>query len=231
MMMIPEAWKNDQNMDPNRQALYEYFLALMEPWDGPALVSFTNGHYLGATLDCNGLHPGHFYVTHSGMAKRQKITLQEIFDSLPESERVPEPIIRSVKVERSDDVIENIGVHGLLSPFKTFGYTVEALEMLLLPMTKDGSEVLGSMGNDAPLVVMSTQPKIIFEYFKQMFSQVTNPPIVLIREAIVTSMECMIGPKVDLTETSEKLENINLSLLLWPAAEIHLEAAQHCIQK
>ncbi|XP_057856392.2 glutamate synthase 1 [NADH], chloroplastic isoform X2 [Cryptomeria japonica] len=261
MMMIPEAWQNDQNMDPDRRALYEYFSALMEPWDGPALVAFTDGRYLGATLDRNGLRPGRFYVTHSGRVimasevgvvdipyedvcqkgrlnpgmmllvdfdkhvivddealkkqfsglrpygewlKRQKITLKEIVDSLPESERVPEPIIGSMKVDGSDNTMENMGIHGLLSPLKAYGYTIEALEMLLLPMAKDGTEALGSMGNDAPLAVMSTRPKIIFEYFKQMFAQVTNPPIDPIREAIVTSMECMIGPEGDLTETSEK---------------------------
>eukprot|EP01018_Ginkgo_biloba_P023041 Gb_24796 [translate_table: standard] len=261
MMMIPEAWQNDKNMDPDRRALYEYFSALMEPWDGPALVSFTDGHYLGATLDRNGLRPGRFYVTHSGRVimasevgvvdippedvcqkgrlnpgmmllvdfekhvvvddealkkqysmsrpyaewlRRQKITLKDIVDSVPEAERAPAPVIGSVKVNSFDDTMENMGIHGLLSPLKAYGYTVEALEMLLLPMAKDGTEALGSMGNDAPLAVMSNRPKIIFEYFKQMFAQVTNPPIDPIREAIVTSMECMIGPEGDLTETSEK---------------------------
>lgn len=261
MMMIPEAWQNDKTMDPDRRSLYEYFSALMEPWDGPALVAFTDGHYLGATLDRNGLRPGRFYVTYSGRVimasevgvveippedvcqkgrlnpgmmllvdfekhvivddqalkkhystsrpysewiKRQKITLKDVVYSVPEAEREPEQIIGSVKVDGSDDSMENMGIYGLLSPLKAYGYTVESLEMLLLPMAKDGIESLGSMGNDAPLAVMSNRPKIIFEYFKQMFAQVTNPPIDPIREAIVTSMECMIGPEGDLTETSEK---------------------------
>lgn len=261
MMMIPEAWQNDKNMDPDRRALYEYFSALMEPWDGPALIAFTDGRYLGATLDRNGLRPGRFYVTYSGRVimasevgvvdippedvcqkgrlspgmmllvdfekhgivddealkkiyslsrpysewiRRQKITLKDIASSVLEAERVPEQVIGSVKVDGSDDTIENMGIYGLLSPLKAYGYTVEALEMLLLPMAKYGTESLGSMGNDTPLAVMSNRPKIIFEYFKQMFAQVTNPPIDPIREAIVTSMECMIGPEGDLTETSEK---------------------------
>ncbi|XP_059428509.1 glutamate synthase [NADH], amyloplastic isoform X2 [Corylus avellana] len=261
MMMIPEAWQNDKNMDPNRKALYEYFSALMEPWDGPALISFTDGRYLGATLDRNGLRPGRFYITHSGRVimasevgvvdippedvyrkgrlnpgmmllvdfenhivvddealkqqyslarpygewlKRQKIELKDIVDSVRESERVPPPLAGVIPASSDDDNMENVGIHGLLAPLKAFGYTVEALEMLLLPMAKDGVEALGSMGNDTPLAVMSNREKLTFEYFKQMFAQVTNPPIDPIREKIVTSMECMIGPEGDLTETTEE---------------------------
>ncbi|KHN23377.1 Glutamate synthase [NADH], amyloplastic [Glycine soja] len=260
MMMIPEAWQNDKNMDPQRKAFYEYFSALMEPWDGPALISFTDGHYLGATLDRNGLRPGRFYVTHSGRVvmasevgvvdipvedvsrkgrlnpgmmllvdfekhivvnddalkeqyslarpygewlKKQKLELKDIVDSVHESERVP-PSITGVVPASGDDVdMENMGINGLLVPLKAFGYTVECLEMLLLPMAKDGTEALGSMGNDAPLAVMSNREKLTFEYFKQMFAQVTNPPIDPIREKIVTSTECMVGPEGDLTEITE----------------------------
>ncbi|KAK9291820.1 hypothetical protein L1049_019770 [Liquidambar formosana] len=261
MMMIPEAWQNDKNMDPHRKALYEYFSALMEPWDGPALISFTDGRYLGATLDRNGLRPGRFYITHSGRVimasevgvvdippedvsrkgrlnpgmmllvdfekhivvddealkqqyslarpygewlKRQKIELKDIIESVHESDRVPPTIAGVVPASNNDDNMENLGLHGLLAPLKAFGYTVEALEMLLLPMAKDGTEALGSMGNDTPLAVMSNREKLTFEYFKQMFAQVTNPPIDPIREKIVTSMECMIGPEGDLTETTEE---------------------------
>ncbi|XVE58387.1 hypothetical protein DITRI_Ditri04bG0165800 [Diplodiscus trichospermus] len=261
MMMIPEAWQNDKNMDPHRKALYEYFSSLMEPWDGPALISFTDGRYLGATLDRNGLRPGRFYITHSGrviMASevgvvdippkdvlrkgrlnpgmmllvdfekhivvddealkqqyslarpygewlaRQKIELNDIVDSVQESKRITPAIAGTVPASKDDDNMENMGIHGLLAPLKAFGYTVEALEMLLLPMAKDGTEALGSMGNDTPLAVMSNREKLTFEYFKQMFAQVTNPPIDPIREKIVTSMECMIGPEGDLTETTEE---------------------------
>ncbi|RDY08688.1 hypothetical protein CR513_07057, partial [Mucuna pruriens] len=238
MMMIPEAWQNDKNMDPQ----------------------LTDGHYLGATLDRNGLRPGRFYVTHSGRVvmasevgvvdipledvsikgrlnpgmmllvdfekhivvnddalkeqyslarpygewlKKQKLELKDIVDSVPESERVP-PTIAGVVPASGDDVdMENMGIHGLLAPLKAFGYTVESLEMLLLPMAKDGTEALGSMGNDTPLAVMSNREKLTFEYFKQMFAQVTNPPIDPIREKIVTSMQCMVGPEGDLTEITE----------------------------
>ncbi|WVZ99539.1 hypothetical protein U9M48_044817, partial [Paspalum notatum var. saurae] len=245
MMMIPEAWQNDVNMDPDKKALYEFFSALMEPWDGPALISFTDGRYLGATLDRNGLRPGRFYVTYSGRVimasevgvvdvpdedvkrkgrlnpgmmllvdfenhlvvdddalkkqyskahpykawlERQKIQLTDIIESVPKDMRIAPRI------------------SGTLPFTKLFGfrYTVEVLEMLLLPMAKDGVEALGSMGNDTPLAVMSNREKLPFDYFKQMFAQVTNPPIDPIREEIVTSMECLIGPEGDLSETTER---------------------------
>ncbi|XP_047324835.1 glutamate synthase 1 [NADH], chloroplastic isoform X2 [Impatiens glandulifera] len=258
MMLIPEAWQNDKNMDPQRKDLYKYFSALMEPWDGPALISFTDGRYLGATLDRNGLRPGRFYVTHSGRVimasevgvvdippedvarkgrlnpgmmllvdfekhvvvdddalkqqyslarpygewlSKQKIELQDILHSVNESDKIPPPI-GGVKPASEEDV--NVGIQAILAPLKAFGYTIESLQMMLLPMAKDGVEALGSMGNDAPLAVMSSREKLTFEYFKQMFAQVTNPPIDPIREKIVTSMECMIGPEGDLTETTEE---------------------------
>ncbi|XP_014504412.1 glutamate synthase [NADH], amyloplastic isoform X2 [Vigna radiata var. radiata] len=261
MMMIPEAWQNDKNMDSQHKAFYEYFSALMEPWDGPALISFTDGHYLGATLDRNGLRPGRFYVTHSGRVimasevgvvdippedicrkgrlnpgmmllvdfekhavvnddalkeqyslarpyedwlKNQKIELKDIVDSVPKSGRVPPPIAGVIPPSNDDVDMVNMGIHGLLAPLKAFGYSVESLEMLLLPMAKDGVEALGSMGNDTPLAVMSNREKLTFEYFKQMFAQVTNPPIDPIREKIVTSMQCMVGPEGDLTEITEQ---------------------------
>ncbi|XP_024516179.1 glutamate synthase 1 [NADH], chloroplastic isoform X1 [Selaginella moellendorffii] len=260
MMMIPEAWQNDKNMDPERRALYEYFSALMEPWDGPALIAFSDGRYLGATLDRNGLRPGRYYITHSGRVimgsevgvvdvppqdvskkgrlnpgmmllvdfenhavvdddalkkeystrqpyaewlQHQKILLKDIVDSVSEDCTSPR-IIGTLQPKKTDATRDNMGIHGLVPPLKAFGYTVEALEMLLLPMAKDGVEALGSMGNDAPLAVMTDRPKLSFEYFKQMFAQVTNPPIDPIREAIVTSTECMIGPEGDLTESTEE---------------------------
>ncbi|KAG6548708.1 hypothetical protein Mapa_009863 [Marchantia paleacea] len=261
MMMIPEAWQNDPNMDQQRRALYEYFSAIMEPWDGPALIAFTDGRYLGATLDRNGLRPGRYYITHTGRVimasevgvvdikpeevskkgrlnpgmmllvdfekhvvvndddlkrqvassqpfgdwlQRQKITLKDIVDSVDAADRVPPPVVGSLQVGSSDTTMEKMGIKGLLAPLRAFGYSVEALEMLLIPMARDASEALGSMGNDAPLAMMSDRPKLLFEYFKQMFAQVTNPPIDPIREAVVTSTECMVGPEGDLTETIEE---------------------------
>lgn len=261
MMMIPEAWQNDKNMDPQRKAFYEYLSALMEPWDGPALITFTDGRYLGATLDRNGLRPGRFYITHSGRVimasevgvvdippedvskkgrlnpgmmllvdfdkhivvddealkkqyslarpygewlKKQKLVLKDIVDSVAETERIAPAISGALPVSNQDEDMANMGIHGLLAPLKAFGYSVEALEMLLIPMAKDATEALGSMGNDTPLAVMSNREKLTFQYFKQLFAQVTNPPIDPIREKIVTSMECMIGPEGDLTEMTEE---------------------------
>ncbi|KAL8151255.1 hypothetical protein V2J09_021063 [Rumex salicifolius] len=276
MMMIPEAWQNDKNMDPHRKAFYEYFSSLIEPWDGPALITFTDGRYLGATLDRNGLRPGRFYITHSGRVvmasevgvvdippedvskkgrlnpgmmllvdfdkhlvvddealkqqyslarpyddwlKKQKLELSSIVKSVEKAERIPPPLSRAFLGSSNDE--DHIGIRGLLAPLKAFGYTVEALEMLLLPMAKDASEALGSMGNDTPLAVMSGREKLTFEYFKQMFAQVTNPPIDPIREKIVTSMECMIGPEGDLTETTEEqCQRLSLKGPLLSAEEI-----------
>ncbi|GAB4826239.1 glutamate synthase [NADH] [Ancistrocladus abbreviatus] len=223
MMMIPEAWQNDRNMDPQRKALYEYFSALMEPWDGPTLIAFTDGRFLGATLDFNGLRLGRFYVTHSGRVvmasevgvvdippedvcrkgrlnpgmmllvdfekhivvddkalkqqylvarpygewlKRQKIELKDIVESVDKTERVMPSISGVLPASNNDEDMENMGIRSLLAPMKAFSYTVEALEMLLLPMAKDGTEPLGSMGNDTPLAVMLNREKLNFEYFK-----------------------------------------------------------------
>ncbi|XP_074324661.1 glutamate synthase 1 [NADH], chloroplastic-like [Apium graveolens] len=136
--------------------------------------------------------------------ERKKITLKNIVESVDESDKLWPPITGVLKASNNDDNMEYMGMHGLVAPLRAFGYTVESLEMLLLPMAKDVVEALGSMGNDAPLAVMSNREKHTFEYFKQMFAQVINPPIDPIREKIVTSMECMVGPEGDLTETSEE---------------------------
>ncbi|GBG81168.1 hypothetical protein CBR_g31844 [Chara braunii] len=267
MMMIPEAWQNDTHMEEKKKQLYQYHSALMEPWDGPALIAFTDGRYIGATLDRNGLRPGRYYITHSGRVimgsevgvvdvdpkdvkkkgrlnpgmmllvdfdehivvedaemkrkysnarpygewlSRQMMTLEDIvrqFADAPEQLRAPPVNGVLADADLTDDggsTTENRGLTKILAPLKAFGYTGEALEMLLLPMARDGMEALGSMGNDTPLACMSGRPKLLFEYFKQMFAQVTNPPIDPIREAVVTSTECMIGPEGDQTETTEE---------------------------
>ena len=252
MLMIPEAWQNNPHMDPDRRAFYEFHSAKMEPWDGPALVTFTDGNQVGATLDRNGLRPGRFYLTKSGRivmasevgvvdiddadiaqkgrlrpgnillvdfekgtvvqdadmkaeiaakrpyaewVKNQVIDLEEIVESASKAK----PLVRP-KINGSTG---DAGIVGALAPLRASGFTREALDMILLPMVGTGDEALGSMGNDAPLAVMSEIPKLTFEYFKQMFAQVTNPPIDPIREAVVTSLECMVGPEGDLVTTSE----------------------------
>ena len=249
MLMIPEAWQNNPNMDPARRAFYEFHSAVMEPWDGPALVTFTDGLQVGATLDRNGLRPGRFYVTKSGrIVMASEVGVVDVDDAdvaqkgrlrpgnillvdfekgtiLQDSDMKAQiankhPYAKWVKeqVIELDDVVEAVGdvaapevrgasdepgIIGALAPLRAAGFTREALDMILLPMVGTGSEALGSMGNDAPLAVMSEIPKLTYEYFKQMFAQVTNPPIDPIREAVVTSLECMVGPEGDLVTTSE----------------------------
>jgi len=252
MMLIPEAWQSDDQMDDKRRAFYEYSSALVEPWDGPALVTFTDGDGIGATLDRNGLRPGRYYVTKGGVVvmasevgvvdikpedikekgrlrpgnifyvdlkngrvlpdmemkqeicgkrryrqwiDRQKVTLEDIVKADAEAGG-PLPSAPCVDSKR-------VGMDKLLAPMRAAGYTVESLDMLLAPMLASGSDPLGSMGNDAPLAVISERPKLVYEYFKQLFAQVTNPPIDPIREAIVTSLKCMIGPEGDFSTTKE----------------------------
>ena len=250
MMMIPEAWQNNSKMDPARRSFYEFHSAVMEPWDGPALVTFTDGLQVGATLDRNGLRPGRFFVTKSGrivMASEVGVVDFEPEDVIEKGRLRPGQILMvdfekgtilqdadmkariaakhpygdwvSNQVIELEDVVkathsaelptingvsesEN-GVIGALAPLRAAGFTREALDMILLPMISTGDEALGSMGNDAPLAVMSEIPKLSFEYFKQMFAQVTNPPIDPIREAVVTSLECMVGPEGDLVNITE----------------------------
>jgi len=249
MLMIPEAWQNNPNMDPARRAFYEFHSAVMEPWDGPALVTFTDGNQVGATLDRNGLRPGRFYLTKSGrivMASEvgvvdipdadvaQKGRLRpgnillvdfdkgtilqdsdmkaQIAAKHPYADWVKNQVIElesvvgvagSTTIPALNGASDEPGVVGALGPLRAAGFTREALDMILLPMVGTGNEALGSMGNDAPLAVMSEIPKLTYEYFKQMFAQVTNPPIDPIREAVVTSLECMVGPEGDLVTTSE----------------------------
>ncbi|RWW20353.1 hypothetical protein GW17_00015545 [Ensete ventricosum] len=193
----------------------------------------TDDHYLGATLDRNGLRPGRFYITHSGrvimasevgvvdispadVARKRSLSPgmmllvdfenQTIVDDekLKKQYSQARPYREWLKRQKIslEDIVNFLNMYVL--KLITCSYTTEALDMLLLPMAKDATEALGSMGNDAPLAVMSNRGKLSFEYFKQMFAQVTNPPIDPIREKIVTSMECMICPEGDLTETTEE---------------------------
>jgi glutamate synthase (NADPH/NADH) len=253
MLMIPEAWQNNPHMDADRRAFYEFHSAKMEPWDGPALVTFTDGNQVGATLDRNGLRPGRFYLTKSGrIVMASEVGVVDIDDAdIAQKGRLRpgkhpaggfreghggagrgheggdrgEAPVRGVGQEPGDrprggcrvgvegDAAgsprnqrvrpSDAGIVGALAPLRASGFTREALDMILLPMVGTGAEALGSMGNDAPLAVMSEIPKLTFEYFKQMFAQVTNPPIDPIREAVVTSLECMVGPEGDLVTTSE----------------------------
>ena len=234
MMMIPEPWSNHESMDDDKQAFYEYHSCLMEPWDGPASICFTDGTQIGAVLDRNGLRPSRYYVTKDDlviMASEvgvldvppetvvQKGRLQpgRMFLVDTEQGRIidDEEIKRSIATERPyrEWLNENL-VHlddlpaapevpapdpdTLLQRQIAFGYTFEDERLILTPMAPDGVEAIGSMGNDTPLAVLSNKPQLLYDYFKQLFAQVTNPPIDCIREELVTSAETRLGSEGNL---------------------------------
>ena len=241
MMMIPEAWENHTLMDENRRAFYEYHAAMMEPWDGPAAIAFTDGRYIGGTLDRNGLRPARFIVTDDDLVvmasesgvlpiMESKITLkwrlqpgkmflidleegriiedEELKDTYASAEPYKAWISR-VRIKLGDlkplaGKTANLELlpASLLDRQQAFGYTQEDLRTLMAPMAVDGEEATGSMGNDSPPAVMSNKLKPLYSYFKQLFAQVTNPPIDPIREAMVMSLVSFIGPKPNLLDTA-----------------------------
>ncbi len=235
LMMIPEPWQKHESMSPDRRAFYEYHSALMEPWDGPASIAFTDGTVIGAILDRNGLRPSRYYVTKDGLV----VMASEVgvLDIPPESvllkERLHPGRIFLVDTARgrivSDEEIKTqlaaehpyadwlrenlvqlsdlpkhaapVADHDtVLQRQIAFGYTHEDVRILLAPMAKGGEEALGSMGTDTALAVLSNRPRPLYDYFKQLFAQVTNPPLDQIREELVTSMESTIGPEGNLLE-------------------------------
>jgi glutamate synthase (NADPH/NADH) large chain len=240
MMMIPEAWENHTLMDANRRAFYEYHAAMMEPWDGPAAMAFTDGRHIGGTLDRNGLRPARYIVTDDDfvvMASEsgvlpipeskiiQKWRLQpgkmflidldagRIIDDkeLKDTYANAKPYkqwIASVRIKLgalTAEPPEAPFTASLLDRQQLFGYTQEDLKFILTPMAVSAEEAIGSMGNDSPLAVMSNKNKTLYHYFKQLFAQVTNPPIDPIREAMVMSLVSFVGPKPNLLDTN----NIN----------------------
>ena len=238
MMMIPEAWQDNHNLSDTKKSFYEYNSAIMEPWDGPAMVAFTDGRYIGATLDRNGLRPSRYYVTKDDHVilsseigvipelKDEDVKIkhrlepgkmflvdfeterivpddeikEQVAQKNPYGEWVKEKMVyldewanESEKVDTSKFDYSNTN-----RKLNMFGYSQEKLEMLLLPMGTAGKEALGSMGNDAALAVLSEKPRQVNDYFKQLFAQVTNPPIDPIREEIVMSLVCPVGPEKNL---------------------------------
>ena len=237
MMLVPEAWASNQLMDAGRRAFYEYHAALMEPWDGPAAIAFTDGRQIGATLDRNGLRPARFCVTDDGhviMAsesgvlpvKEDKIVrkwrLQPgkmlLIDTeqgrIIEDEEIKAELAAAApyaewleatqyKLKDLDDVevVDTAATDynaGLLDRQQAFGYTQEDVSRFLEPMAINGEDPLGSMGTDTPIAVLSARPRLLFDYFKQNFAQVTNPPIDPIREELVMSLVSMVGPRPNL---------------------------------
>ena len=233
LMMIPEAWERNESMDPARRAFYAYHSALMEPWDGPASVCFSDGTVVGAVLDRNGLRPSRIWVTDDGLVVMasevgvldldpatvvQRLRLQPgrmflvdtaqgriISDEEIKSDLAAEhPYQQWLDSEQFhlDDLPQGPYIrmphHRVVLRQQAFGYTSEELNMLVAPMARTGAESIGSMGTDTPIAVLSTRPRMLFDYFQQLFAQVTNPPLDAIREEVVTSLKATVGPESDL---------------------------------
>jgi len=238
MMLIPEAWSGNPLMDEERRAFYEYHAALMEPWDGPAAVAFTDGRMVGATLDRNGLRPARYLVTDDDIVMmasemgvltfpQEKIVKKwrlqpgkmllidmeqgRIIDDAEVKHQLATAKPYKQWIEKSRYFLSDMPkVQGelelaadLLDTQQAFGYTQEDIKFILQPMIQSGEEGSGSMGNDAALPVLSAKPKVLYNYFKQLFAQVTNPPIDPIREELVMSLITFIGPKPNLLGLDE----------------------------
>ena len=252
MMLIPEAWDGNSSMDPVKKAFYEYHACLMEPWDGPASISFTNGQMIGATLDRNGLRPSRYTITHDNrviMASetgvlpidpanvKEKGRLQpgkmfvvdmsegrivsddelkqKICSQKPYAEWLNKYKIRLEELPEPRVMFTHLEHDQVFKYQKAFGYSTEDLDTIIAPMAIDGKEPIGSMGNDAPLAILSNQPQHLSAYFKQLFAQVTNPPIDPIREKMVMSLATFAGS--------------NGNLLIEEPTACHSVALQHPI--
>jgi len=233
LMMIPEPWENNAEMNPARRAFYRFHATLMEPWDGPALIAFTDGTTIGAVLDRNGLRPGRYWVTRDGLVvlasevgvldidpatviRKGRLQPGRIFLADTASGRIveDEEVKASLAAEHPyEDWLDAGLLHlddlpdreralsdgqALLTQQQTFGYTEEELRVILAPMARTGAEPIGSMGDDTPLAVLSDRPQLIYDYFSQLFAQVTNPPLDAIREELVTSLASSTGPEHNL---------------------------------
>jgi glutamate synthase (NADPH) large chain len=238
MLMIPEAWAGNPLMDDDRRAFYEYNAALMEPWDGPAAMAFTDGRQIGATLDRNGLRPARYIVTDDDyvilasevgvldiperkIVKKWRLQPGKMLlvdteqgriiddDELKHTLATAKPYREWIDRSRialgalPDPAPPQRSDVPLLDRQQVFGYTQEDLKIILAPMAENGEEAIGSMGNDAALPVLSNRPKILYSYFKQLFAQVTNPPIDPIREELVMSLVTFIGPRPNLLGIDE----------------------------
>ena len=237
LMMIPEPWENHERMDPALRAFYRFHATLMEPWDGPALIAFTDGTVIGAVLDRNGLRPGRYWVTSDGLVvlasevgvldidpatvvRKGRLQPGRIFLADTSAGRIIEDgeVKSQLAAEHPyqewlhagllhlDDLPDRAGDRDvpryrgqtLATRQQLFGYTEEELRVILAPMARTGGEPLGSMGSDTPVAVLSDRPRLIFDYFTQLFAQVTNPPLDAIREELVTSLASTTGPERNL---------------------------------
>lgn len=238
MMLIPEAWENHESMSPDRRAMYQYNASLMEPWDGPAAVLFTDGRWAGAVLDRNGLRPCRYWVTHDDrVVLSSEVGVLDVPPEAIKSKGRLQPgrmflidfqegrIVKDEEIKdraaqahpyadwlkrRKLDLLDlpkkappRPDPKSRLSKLRMFGYTSEHLRFILQPMVDNGKDPLGSMGNDEPLAVLSDQPRLLYDYFKQLFAQVTNPPIDSTRESAVMALSLPVGPEGNLLETTE----------------------------
>jgi len=237
LMMIPEAWENHAEMDPMRRAFYQFHATLMEPWDGPASIAFTDGTMIGAVLDRNGLRPSRYWVTDDGLvvmasevgvldipphrviqkgrlqpgrmflidtAKGRIVSDDEIKSDLagasPYGEWLHAGVIQLADLPARERVVYSH--ESVTRRQQVFGYTEEELRVLVAPMARSGAEPIGSMGTDTPIAALSERPRLVFDYFQQLFAQVTNPPLDAIREELVTSLGNYLGPEGNLLEAS-----------------------------
>ncbi|OZB49781.1 MAG: glutamate synthase large subunit, partial [Cellulomonas sp. 14-74-6] len=233
MMMIPEAWENHAQMDPERRAFYAYHSTLIEPWDGPAAMTFTDGTLIGSMQDRNGLRPGRYWVTEDGLVvcasevgvldldpatvvakgrlepgkmflvdtRRGRIVADEVIKGELAAQRPYAEWMRDNAVHLEQLPEREHVAHSTASVRRrqrTFGYTEEELKIILAPMGTNAAEPLGAMGSDTPVAVLSSRPRLLFDYFTQMFAQVTNPPLDAIREELVTAIGGAIGPEPNL---------------------------------
>jgi glutamate synthase (NADPH/NADH) len=263
MLMVPEAWQGNRSMDPAKQAFYEWAACMMEPWDGPALFTFSDGRYCGANLDRNGLRPCRYYVTdddriicasevgtilidperivQKGRLQpgrmllvdtvagrivddtelKQTVASRHNFRAWIDKHLLSMPDIYNQLVDKGVDLSHTLSETNVQEDprLKAFGYSLEQVSLLLGPMAADSKEALGSMGNDAPLACLAQQPRLLYEYFRQLFAQVTNPPIDPIREAVVMSLEAYVGPQGNLLEMDET----QCARLLLPSPILSLE--------
>jgi glutamate synthase (NADPH/NADH) large chain len=240
MMMIPEAWSKNDLMDPDRRAFYEYHATMMEPWDGPAAVTFTDGTIIGATLDRNGLRPARYVVTKDNLviltsetgtypiapenvAKKGRLQPGKMFildlkqGRIVDDDEVKKKIVTRKPYKKwvsenmfnlshlpEPEFIQNADFETIIQRQRIFGYTKEDLMMVMKPMVVKGEEAVGSMGSDASLAILSERPQLLFRYFKQLFAQVTNPPIDAIREELVMELTTYIGPEQNLFDETPK---------------------------
>ncbi|MCC5801064.1 glutamate synthase large subunit [Rossellomorea vietnamensis] len=267
MMMVPEPWENDDTIHPKKKDFYEYHSCLMEPWDGPAALVFTDGTQIGACLDRNGLRPARYYVTKGGMiVLGSEVGALDIFaDDIVYKDRLQPGKMLLVDLEKGriipdeeiklrvasehpyrhwldnnkfelEDLPETtrevarLDSDEVLLQQQAFGYTTEELNKIIKPMVTDGKDPVGSMGYDSPLAVLSKKPQLLYNYFKQLFAQVTNPPIDAIREQIITSVGTTIGAEGNLVNPGpESCRHIHLKTPIITGEE--LEKLRHQKEK